>query len=135
MAVSLLVALRFRIFKNAVDGCVDCLPLFEKFGEDQLAVRGEVVEALVALVFFAPLAYQQSLCFKAAQKRVERAFVDFQASFGKVLAERIAVMLLCGAGPGQPVSGCRGEARDEDFQRGFQLRSLLCLVHCTSHTV
>src|SRR6201982_1111193 len=93
MAVSLLAALGFRVFEDARDGCVDCLPLFQQFGQDLLAIGREPVEALVAFVFFAPLAYQKALGLESAEERIQRAFVDLQAALGKVLAERVAVML------------------------------------------
>ena len=79
---------------GCVDGRVDGLPLLEQLGKDLLAVAGEAIEPLVALVFFAPLAGQQPLRLQAAQQRIKRAFVDLQAAFGQSLAQRVAVVLL-----------------------------------------
>ena len=66
---------------EALMACHSC----EQLGENLLAVAGEAVEALVALVFFAPFAGQQPCVFKAAQQRVERAFVDLQAASARAL--------------------------------------------------
>ena len=70
------------------------MPLVQKPGENLLAIGRKAVEALVALVFFAPLAYQQPLRFEPAKQGVKRALVDLKASLGEVLAERVAVVLL-----------------------------------------
>ena len=39
------------------------------------------------------MADEQALGFEAAEKRVKRAFVDLEASFGEVFAERVTIML------------------------------------------
>src|SRR5208337_2966715 len=66
----------------------------EQLAEYLLAVAGEAVEPLVALVFLAPFAGQQPLGLQAPQQWIERAFVDLQATLGQYLAQRIAVVLL-----------------------------------------
>ena len=55
---------------DSVDGCVDFLPLLEQMGQDLLAFGGEAIEALVAFLFFAPLAYEQALRLEAPQERI-----------------------------------------------------------------
>ena len=64
------------VLEDVVDGVVDAVPLGEELGEDGFAFGGELVEALVALVLFAPLAGEEALGFEAAKEGVEGAFFD-----------------------------------------------------------
>src|SRR5579872_2829001 len=93
MGLRLDVFIVLCLLKNLAQRRVDVLPLFQKLLESLLARRGETVETFIALVFFAPLANQQSLVFEAAKQRVECAFVDFQAVVGKSLAQGVSVAL------------------------------------------
>jgi hypothetical protein len=52
-----------------------------------------MVEALVALVLFAPLAEQQPLGFESAKKRIKSALLDVHTMVRERLAERVAVVL------------------------------------------
>ena len=78
--------------EDVIDGVVDGVPLGEELGEDGFAFRGEFVEALVALVFFAPLAGEEALGFETAEEGVEGAFFDGQTLVGEGFAEGVAVM-------------------------------------------
>src|SRR6185437_1137992 len=53
-----------------------------------------MVEALVPLIFFPPLAGQQPLGFQPAEQRVQSAFIDLQAMGSQRLPQCITVMLL-----------------------------------------
>ena len=81
------------MLEDVVDGVVDAVPLGEELGEDGFAFGGEPVEALVALVFFAPLAGEEALGFEAAEEGVEGAFLDGEAFVGEGFAEGVAVVL------------------------------------------
>jgi len=70
------------------------MPLLQQLAEDLFAVTGEPVEPLVAFVFFAPFAGQQSLSFQAAEEGIEGAFVDDQSMFGEGFTQGVAVVLL-----------------------------------------
>jgi len=56
-----------RAAKNTGQGRVDALPFVEQLLENYFAVRRQAVEALVALLFFAPFAGEQALCFDPSQ--------------------------------------------------------------------
>ena len=81
-------------FEDARDGGVDTVPLVEQASEDLFALWRESVEALIAFVFFAPLAGQKALGFESAEKGIERTFVDLEPTLGEILPERISVVLL-----------------------------------------
>jgi hypothetical protein len=51
--------------------------------------RGESVEALVALVFLAPFAGEETLGFQPTQHGVKRAFLDLEAGITEDLAEGV----------------------------------------------
>ena len=74
-------------------------------------LRLQPVEALVALFFLAPLAGQQTLGFKPAQQRIERAFVDHQAVVRQRLAQRCSRSAPRATEPAPPQSGSRAAAR------------------------
>jgi hypothetical protein len=118
------------VIEDEVDGCVDGLPLFQQPGQDLFAFRRESVEALVPLVFFAPLAYEQALGFKSAQKRVKRAFVDFEASLGQIFAERVAVMLLAKLGEDGEGQAAAAKLEAKAFEEVFSYGHC-----CASYTV
>src|SRR5581483_11424667 len=82
------------VLKNPVDGCVDCAPLIEQLLQSRFAVGREPVEALVAFLFFAPFAQQQSLRFEPAKQGIQGAFIDLEASFSQVLPQGVAVVFL-----------------------------------------
>ena len=111
----------------------------EQLGEDLLAVAGEAVKPLVALVFFAPFAGEQALGFEAAQQRVERAFVDLQAAFGEGFAQGVAVVLLAKLG-----QHCQGQAAAAEFQaevfeevfgEGHAVPHTLYINYCITYSV
>jgi len=79
--------------QDFVKRVVDGVPLGEEEGEGGFALLGEPVEALVAFVFFAPLAGEEALGFEAAEEGVEGAFLDGEAFVGEGFAEGVAVML------------------------------------------
>ena len=62
--------MRDSIAYSLVDGCVDVLPLLKQMGQDLLAFGGEAIEALVAFLFFAPLADEEALGFEAPEERI-----------------------------------------------------------------
>src|SRR6185312_9571871 len=53
-----------RRSQKIADCCVDLVPLLDEAGKHLLALGGEPVEPLIALVFFAPLAGEQALGLK-----------------------------------------------------------------------
>jgi hypothetical protein len=81
------------VLQDVVDGPVDAVPFVEKLDEDGFAFGGKLVEALVALVLFTPLAGEKLLGFEAAKEGVEGAFFDGQALVGEGFAEGVAVVL------------------------------------------
>src|SRR6186997_2519264 len=81
------------VLENAGQGSVDAAPLRLELGDDARACRGEAVEALLALVFLAPLTGEQALGFQAPEEGIERALVDREASIREGLPERVAVVL------------------------------------------
>ena len=89
----LLMPLELILLENIFQRCVNAFPLDQQLFEDQLAVGGETVEPLFALVFFSPLADQQALSFKPAKQWVESALINSHAVIGQRFAERVAVVL------------------------------------------
>ena len=81
------------LLEDGFQGRVNLLPLGEQLLENERALFGDSIEALVALVFFAPLALEQALRLKAAEERVEGAFIDGEAAVGEGFALGIAVLL------------------------------------------
>src|SRR6185436_19942133 len=82
-----------RRCEDAVDGAVDATPLVEQQPQRPLAVGGQAVEALVALVLLAPFADEQPLCFQPPQQRVQGVLVDVQAKVRQGFSQRVAVVL------------------------------------------
>ena len=76
-----------------------------------MAVAGETVEALVALLLLAPFADQQTLALQPPKQRIESVFVDGHAAVGEGLAQRIAVVLLAELG-----EDGQNEAAPSEFQ-------------------
>jgi hypothetical protein len=79
---------------NLADGALNGFPLSQQLSEHVGPQRRDPVETLVALVLFAPLAYQQPLGLEPAQQRVERALLDLDALIGERLAQCVSVVLL-----------------------------------------
>jgi hypothetical protein len=79
--------------EDVLDGVVDGVPLGEELVEDGFAFGRELVEALVALVFFAPLAGEELLGFEAAEEGIEGALFDGKAFVGEGFAQGVAVVL------------------------------------------
>jgi len=101
------------------NGSVHGLPFFEQRGENGFAAGREAIEALVALVFLAPLAGEQALGFKAAQERVERAFLDLHAVRGQSLAKGVSVMLLPELGQNCEDQAAAAKLKAKIFKRVF----------------
>src|ERR1043166_316222 len=72
---------------------VDFVELGQEQLEDLAAVLGKFVETLLAIVFFAPFAFEQALRFETAKERVKGAFVDLDSERSEILAEGVPVML------------------------------------------
>ena len=70
----------------AAQGVVHRPPFALELPQRGFAIAREAVEALVALVFFAPDAGQQPLAVEPAQHRIEGALVDLHA-LGRILKE------------------------------------------------
>src|SRR5262245_57927037 len=81
------------VLEDARDGGVEPLPLGGQLAHDAAPGGGQLVEALLPLVFLAPFADEEPLALEAAEERVERAFVHRQVALGERLAERVAVVL------------------------------------------
>ena len=81
------------LLQDCVDSGINALPLGEQLLENIGALGREKIEALLALVLFAPFAGEESLGLKPSEKGVERAFVDFQSMLGEGFSERVAVLL------------------------------------------
>jgi len=108
--------------EDVVDGVVDAVPLGEELGEDGFAGEGELVEALVALVFFAPLAGEEALGFEAAEEGVEGAFFDGEALVGESFAEGVAVVLSTELGEDGEDEAAAAELEAEGVENlGFDL--------------
>ena len=81
------------LIQDFVKRVVDDVPFGEELAEGGFALGGEAVEALVALIFFAPFAGEEALGFEAAEEGVESAFLDGEALVGEGFAEGVAVVL------------------------------------------
>jgi len=119
------------VLEDVVDGVVDAVPLGEELGEDGFALGGELVEALVALVLFAPLAGEELLGFEAAEEGVEGAFFNGQALVGEGFAQGVAVVL------GAELSeDCNDQAATAEFEtEGIEDLGLRGRVGGRIHTV
>ena len=133
---------KIRALENVFQRCVNALPLDQQLFENQPALWRETVETFVALVFFAPLAYQQTLSFQAAKQRVERAFVDGHAVIGQGFPQRVAIVL--GAQRRQDREGKASAAKllAEVFEAVIVVRAgtyarrhIVYDVHCMSHSM
>jgi hypothetical protein len=115
------------------------LPFGKQLLEDLFAYVGEDVEALVALVFFAPFTDQQALSFEAAEEWIEGAFVYGHAVFRQSLAEGVAVLLGVELGEDgedqRPAAEFHAEVFEEIVIGGHAVWHLLCDIHCTTYTV
>src|SRR5690348_11590079 len=78
---------------NVVQRVVQRAPLVQQLLQNRAALRRKPIETLLALVFLAPFARQQTLRLEPAKQRVQRAFVDLEAEVGERLAQRVAVVL------------------------------------------
>ncbi len=107
------------VVQNFVDGIVEGVPFGEELGEGGFAFRGEPVEALVALVFLAPLAGEQALGLEAAEQGVKGAFLDGKAFVGQSLAEGVSVVLDAELGEDGDDEAAAAEFELEGVEEGF----------------
>ena len=103
------------LLQDCVDSGVNALPLGEHLLENIGALGREKIEALLALVLFAPFADQQALRFQAAQQWIQSALIDGHTMLGQSFAQGVAILL--GAELRQ----------DRDDQGNFLVE---VLVHC-----
>src|ERR1700729_2428553 len=124
--------------KNSIQRYVDAFPFVQQLLENLLADRRQAIEALVALIFFAPLTYQQALGFQAAQERVERTFVDSQAVVGQGLAQGVAILF-----GSEWSQDCNDQAPAAELQLQVleqvsvvvgTVRHIVCGIHYMSHS-
>ena len=125
---------RIRVLQNPIDRGVDGLPLFQQLAKNLLSFAREPIEPLVALFFLAPLAHQQPLCLQPAEQRVKRALINLQASFDKLFPQGVAIVLCRNCARTARVRQPR-RSSSRRFSKMFSFGLMLCLVHCTSHTV
>ena len=116
------------------------MPFGEQLLKDLFSCFGEEIEALVALVFFTPLADQQALGFKAPKKGIESAFVNSHAMLGKGFAEGVAVLFGVKLGQHSEDQGATAEFEAKVFEEevlvvGHSVWRILCCVHCMTDTV
>jgi hypothetical protein len=130
-----LLGLGIRSVEYARDGGVDGVPLVEQASEDLFAIGREAVEALVAFVFFAPLAGEKSLGFEAAEKRIERAFVDLKTALGQLFAERVAVVFLPELGQDGQGEAAAAELKAKIFERVVSCCHCSCPYTAVPHTL
>src|SRR3974390_53155 len=78
---------------DLADGIADAVPFGRQPRVHLRAGLRQPVETLLALVLFAPFAFEQTLGFEPAQQRVERALVDRHAVVLQRLAQGVAVLL------------------------------------------
>ena len=100
----------------------------------------EAVEALLALVFLAPLAGEQALALEPAEERVEGAFVDGEALVGECLPERVAVVLVPELDEHGQHQAAPAELQPEVLEvvgvLGWGVGvSHVCAAQCMTHTV
>jgi hypothetical protein len=106
------------VLKDVGEGLVEGGPLGEEEGEEGFAGGGEGVEALIALVFFAPLAGEEALGFEAAKEGVEGAFFDGEALVGEGFAKGVAVVLVAELGENGEDEGAAAEFEAEGVEEG-----------------
>jgi hypothetical protein len=83
---------------DVAERVIDVLPLLEELLEYDLARFGQLVKTLVPLRVFTPLADEKPLGFEPAKQRVKRSFVDLNALFGEIFAERVSILLAAEVG-------------------------------------
>jgi hypothetical protein len=103
-----------------MDGAVDGFPLYEELLERGGAGGREAVEALVALVLFAPFAEEQALGFKATQERIKGALFNVDAVVGEGLTKGIAVVLLAKLGKDGENEAAAAELKVEILEDGLK---------------
>src|SRR6266849_361738 len=124
---------------NSVQRRINTLPFGEKLFEHQLAVSGQNVKALVALILFAPFAHQQALGLQAAQERIESAFVNLHAMLAQRLAKCVAVLL--GAELRETRQDQRAAAQlhanvlEKVGFDGHTVHHPLYTIHCMTHSI
>jgi hypothetical protein len=102
-----------------VYGVVNGFPLYEQLFERGGADRREAVEALVALVLFAPFAEKEALGFESTEERIQGALLDVDAMVGERLAERVAVVLLMELSKDGQDKAAAAELEPEIFENGL----------------
>jgi hypothetical protein len=138
MAFSLLDA-GFNCLQHSVDGSVDVLPFLKQMGQDLLAFGGEAIKALVAFLFFAPLADEKTLSLESSEERIQSALVDDQAMLCEVLSEGVAVMLvpqLCEDREGKAAaSKLEPEVFEDVLSEGHAVPRTLYFTYCVIYSV
>ena len=83
---------------DVAERVIDVLPLPKELLEYDLARFGQFVKTFVPLGVFTPLAHEKTLSLQSAEQRVERSFVDLNALFGEIFAERVSVLFAAEVG-------------------------------------
>src|ERR1035437_392171 len=120
--------------------CVDAAPLGQQLVQDFRSAGAEQVEALLALLFFAPFAGQKALGLEAPEQGIEGAFVDLQSVLGKSFAQGVAVLLPAQGRQDGENQAAAAEFESEVFKRFWVHRfctgcCIVCHRHCVIHTV
>jgi hypothetical protein len=103
-----------------MDGAVDEFPLCEELFERGGTGGREAIEALVALVLFAPFAEEQALGFKATEERVKGALLNVDAVVGECFTERVAVVLFAELGEDGEDKAATAELKAEVLEDGLK---------------
>src|SRR6185437_8815858 len=97
-----------------------------------------MVEALVPLIFFPPLASQQPLGFQPAEQRVQSAFIDLQAMGSQRLSQCVTVMLLMKLGQHRENQTSPAQFEAKIFEeigvhglKNYVAHSVLCTLYGT----
>jgi hypothetical protein len=124
---------------DSIQGRVDAFPFREELLEHGFAVRGEDVKALVALVFFAPLADEEALGLETAQQGIQSAFIDGHAVVGESFAEGVAVLLGAELGEDGEDEGAATKLEAKVFEEirfdGHTVPYPLYDIHCMTHSM
>src|SRR6185312_9845704 len=121
--------------ENPLERRVDAFPLGRELLQDQLAVGGQTIETLIALLFLAPFADQQALALQPAQQRIQSAFIDLHALLGKRFAQGVAIAFVPQFSQHRQDQAAAPEFKPQVFENFGVHRPFYRVLHSVWHTL
>lgn len=125
--------LSFLSLSDVAERVINVLPFLQELVQYGFALFGKLVETLVALGVFTPLANEKTLSFEPAQERVQRSFVYLNTLFGEIFTERVSVLLGAEVGKNGEDESSSPEFHPQIFEGRFDLCTMfhtLYVIYC-----